>query len=469
MNQKHLFESYPFIKILGDLCAVSVAWLLAFYLRFYTFVPLFKEVPVAQIYTKLLPLIWLVWGFSLFAFGEYRQKRFFKFNIKEIAALAKALAFAMLIFIATTFFFEEYKYSRVTLAIFYILQISCIGAMRVFLQYLLFTVEGKNSLGARILLIAHPGQLRRLMDLITDHNLVLGHVIGIVPIGGSINENEGIAAGSLLAMPSNWVDFISEKRIETVVVAIKDKDRHFFHDNLEIIASQVSEFLILPDFEMFSKHSMSVRVLANTPILDVNDSPLKGYNVVLKRLLDILGAIAAILIFSPVLVVASFLVRIGSKGPVFYRQHRMGMDGRTFSILKFRSMPISAEQATGAVWATANDQRATKVGKFLRKTSLDELPQLFNVLKGQMSLVGPRPERPIFVDQFRRSIPKYMLRHKVKAGMTGWAQVNGWRGDTSIERRIEHDLYYIQNWSIWLDIKILFLTIFKGFTNPNAY
>jgi exopolysaccharide biosynthesis polyprenyl glycosylphosphotransferase len=169
------------------------------------------------------------------------------------------------------------------------------------------------------------------------------------------------------------------------------------------------------------------------------------------------------------MLVLAILVKLTSRGPVLYRQERMGLDGGTFEMLKYRSMKTDAESATGAVWAVENDQRRTAFGVFLRSTSLDELPKLWNVFVGDMSLVGPRPERPVFVDQFKRNIPNYMLRHRVKTGITGWAQINGWRGDTSLEKRIECDIYYIRNWSLWLDVKILFLTVFRGFVNRNAY
>jgi exopolysaccharide biosynthesis polyprenyl glycosylphosphotransferase len=167
--------------------------------------------------------------------------------------------------------------------------------------------------------------------------------------------------------------------------------------------------------------------------------------------------------------VVAIIVKLTSKGPIFYQQERMGLDGTTFHMWKFRSMRVDAEEKTGAVWATENDDRRTMIGKILRSTSIDELPQLWNVWRGQMSLVGPRPERPVFVDKFRYEIPNYMLRHRVKTGITGWAQVNGWRGDTSLEKRIECDIFYIRNWSLWLDFKILLITVFKGIVNRNAY
>ena len=189
----------------------------------------------------------------------------------------------------------------------------------------------------------------------------------------------------------------------------------------------------------------------------------------MKVLMDyVLGALA-LLVLSPLMGAVALAVKWTSPGPVLYRQERMGLDGVRFQMYKFRSMRVGAEAESGAVWARQNDDRRTWVGALLRKTSLDELPQLFNVLRGEMSLVGPRPERPVFVEEFRRSVPGYMLRHKMKSGMTGWAQVNGWRGNTSIEKRIEFDLHYIENWSLGFDVKILWLTVWKGLINKNAY
>ncbi|MGH7231239.1 MAG: exopolysaccharide biosynthesis polyprenyl glycosylphosphotransferase, partial [Nitrospiraceae bacterium] len=198
-------------------------------------------------------------------------------------------------------------------------------------------------------------------------------------------------------------------------------------------------------------------------------SPLHGWNLVVKRVLDLIGASLALVLMAPLFALFAGLVKLSSSGPVFYRQRRMGLDGRGFEMLKFRSMRWNAESETGPVWTHVNDRRRTKIGSFLRQTSLDELPQFWNVLKGEMSIVGPRPERPEFIVRFRQSLPQYMLRHKMKAGITGWAQVNGWRGNTSLEKRIEYDLYYIDHWSILFDLKILWLTVWKGMFHKNAY
>jgi putative colanic acid biosynthesis UDP-glucose lipid carrier transferase len=213
----------------------------------------------------------------------------------------------------------------------------------------------------------------------------------------------------------------------------------------------------------------SVTEVAGFPIVNLRATPMQGGSRVLKSLEDKLLSLFILICISPVMLVLAVWVKVTSKGPVFYRQERITWNNRSFGMLKFRSMPVNAESKTGAVWAVSGENRATKIGAFMRKTSLDELPQFINVLKGDMSIVGPRPERPVFVEKFKYDVPGYMQKHMMKAGITGWAQINGWRGDTDLAKRIECDLYYIENWSVWFDIKIVFLTIFKGFINKNAY
>jgi exopolysaccharide biosynthesis polyprenyl glycosylphosphotransferase len=204
-------------------------------------------------------------------------------------------------------------------------------------------------------------------------------------------------------------------------------------------------------------------LVQGTPVVTINESPLEGIGSFLKRIVDVIGSLVGIVLSAPILIVAALLVKLTSRGPVLFKQERMGLDGKAFQVLKFRSMYQGAEDETGPIWARDNDPRCTPVGKWLRRFDLDELPQLWNVVRGDMSIVGPRPERPYFVEQFKHRIPQYMLRHKVKAGITGWAQVNGWRGNTSLEKRIEFDLYYIENWSLSLDFKIMWLTVLRGF------
>jgi exopolysaccharide biosynthesis polyprenyl glycosylphosphotransferase len=224
--------------------------------------------------------------------------------------------------------------------------------------------------------------------------------------------------------------------------------------------------MVLPDIE-YAKLGYSIQNFKGIPVLSINEPNAKSFGLMIKRLFDFILCSLGMLTISPILIAIALLVKLTSKGPIFYGQVRMGVDGKEFKMWKFRSMVIGEANQEG--WTVKNDPRVTKIGNFIRKTSIDELPQLWNVVVGDMSLVGPRPERPVFVDKFRKEIPDYMLRHKFKAGITGWAQVNGWRGDTSIEKRIECDIWYIKNWSLWLDISIIFLTFWKGFINKNAY
>ncbi|MDP2179050.1 undecaprenyl-phosphate glucose phosphotransferase [Methylicorpusculum sp.] len=231
----------------------------------------------------------------------------------------------------------------------------------------------------------------------------------------------------------------------------------------------VSIRLVIDCFAFKHSKFLSLNTVAGIPTLDFSVSPLDGINRYVKEIMDRLSALILLLLISPLLLFIAIGVKLSSPGPVFYRQERVGWNNHSFTMLKFRSMPVNAEAATGAVWAKPGENRATRFGGFLRKTSLDELPQLINVLRGDMSLVGPRPERPDFVEVFKDQIPNYMKKHMVKAGITGWAQVNGWRGDTDLNRRIEHDLYYIQHWSVWFDLEIALRTVLTGFINKNAY
>jgi len=262
---------------------------------------------------------------------------------------------------------------------------------------------------------------------------------------------------------------IVQHRIDQVFLALAPDEQQLLPNLQSQLSRHWVDVRIVPDLGNFRTLHTEVENIEGLPVVTVVQSPLEGWNRVLKRTLDLIGALAALLIFGPLMLLLALLVRLSSPGPILYRQERMGLDGRVFFALKFRSMRVDAEASSGAVWAKAGDDRTTPLGRWLRRLSLDELPQFFNVLRGEMSLVGPRPERPVFIDRFKTQIPDYMLRHKVKAGITGWAQINGWRGNTSLEKRIECDLYYIENWSLWLDLKILALTPFKGFIHQNAY
>ncbi|MEK7805592.1 MAG: exopolysaccharide biosynthesis polyprenyl glycosylphosphotransferase, partial [Planctomycetota bacterium] len=260
-----------------------------------------------------------------------------------------------------------------------------------------------------------------------------------------------------------------KRGIDIILVALPFHAHNQLKEVLEWIGDETVSIMVLPDLFEFVTLRGSVSEFEGMPLISLRDTPLYGWNIIVKRVLDIVFSSLVIIFTSPVMLIIAILIKLTSGGPLLLKQERMGLDGKTFNMLKFRTMFANAEQETGPVWAKKDDPRRTKIGKLLRKTSMDELPQFFNVLKGDMSIVGPRPERPVFIENFRNTIPKYMLRHKMKAGITGWAQVSGWRGNTSLEKRIEYDLYYIENWSLNFDLKIIWLTLWNGLINKHAY
>ncbi|WP_026611483.1 undecaprenyl-phosphate glucose phosphotransferase [Methylocaldum szegediense] len=263
---------------------------------------------------------------------------------------------------------------------------------------------------------------------------------------------------------------VTREAIDEVWVAFPFKGEQRAEQVLhELRHLPVSIRLVIDCFAFKMSKFLNLNEVAGIPTLDISVSPLHGINRYIKEIEDRLLALILLILASPLMLLIAIGVKLSSPGPVFYRQERVGWNNRKFIMLKFRSMPVDAEAKTGPVWAKPGEKRATPFGAFLRRTSLDELPQLINVLKGEMSLVGPRPERPDFVEVFKDQVPNYMKKHMVKAGITGWAQVNGWRGDTDLVKRIEHDLYYIQNWSVWFDLEIALRTIVSGFVNKNAY
>ncbi len=460
------------LRLLGDLVMITIAWLLAFGIRFYSWIDVPLGVPPLHLYTKLIPFILGIWLATVTFTGALRrlgqQARF----IREIFDIIPAAIIALLSLIAFTYFYEEYRYSRITLLIFGALQPFAVIIGRLLVKKIIRSYRRRLD-PRRVLIIARGDGITEAMSISSKLGIERSLVSGVILPGENIKHEEELLCQTQqltrVAEPLDWAHFFAVHPVQTVVIALPYQFHGFLDQELEKIADQVNDIRILPDIKRFSRMSPGIELIDHSPVISIHESPLSGFNCVLKRSLDILGASLALLVLSPIMALIALLVPMSSRGPILYRQERMGLDGVRFDCLKFRSMPTNAEQSTGAIWAMPNDKRATPFGSFLRRTSLDELPQFFNVLRGDMSLVGPRPERPVFVDKFRKEVPGYMLRHKVKTGITGWAQVNGWRGSTSIEKRIECDLFYIQNWSLWLDIKILFLTLDEVLRGRNAY
>jgi Undecaprenyl-phosphate glucose phosphotransferase len=328
----------------------------------------------------------------------------------------------------------------------------------------------RAGIGLKRVLIAGSGDLGRLVaDRILQHRELGYQVIGFVDdrAGG---DHIGYRGLPLLGTLGEVGEIAHRERIDHLYVALPLEEHAKLLDLMEVTSREFIDVKVVPDLLQFIALRARLEDLDGLPIINVNDVPLQGFNSWLKRGIDIVLSAGALAALSIPLGLIAALVKWTSPGPIFYEQERMGLDGKAFSVYKFRSMYQDAEVTTGPIWARDNDPRATPIGRWLRRFDLDELPQFWNVLKGDMSIVGPRPERPFFVEQFKHRIPQYMLRHKVKAGITGWAQVNGWRGNTSLEKRIEYDLYYIENWSVTLDLKIMWLTVFRGlFQRDVAY
>jgi Undecaprenyl-phosphate glucose phosphotransferase len=304
-------------------------------------------------------------------------------------------------------------------------------------------------------------------DRILQHRELGYQVVGFLDdrAGG---DHIGYRGLPLLGTLREVAEIVQRERVDHLYVALTLEEHAKLLDLMEITSRECIDVKVVPDLLQFIALRARLEDLDGLPIINVNDVPLQGFNSWIKRTIDIvLSSLAALTLAIPFAIIAA-LVKFTSRGPIFYQQERMGLDGKAFTVWKFRSMYLDAEDTSGPVWARDDDPRATPVGRWLRKLDLDELPQFLNVLKGDMSIVGPRPERPFFVEQFKHRIPQYMLRHKVKAGITGWAQVNGWRGNTSLEKRIEYDLYYIEHWSVALDLKIMWLTLIRGIFQRGA-
>ena len=312
------------------------------------------------------------------------------------------------------------------------------------------------------MLIAGAGDLGRMVaDRIIEHRELGYQIVGFVDdrAGG---DHLGYRGLPLLGALTEAADVVLREKVDHLYVALPLEEHMKLLDLVESTSREGVDIKVVPDLLQFIALRARLEDLDGVPVINLNDIPLQGINASIKRALDLaVSACALSLMMVPCLIIA-WLIKRGSPGPVFYHQERMGLDGKQFTVYKFRTMPLDAEERTGPVWADEEDVRATPIGSWLRRHDLDEWPQFWNVFKGEMSIVGPRPERPFFVEQFKHRIPQYMLRHKVKAGITGWAQVNGWRGNTSLEKRIEYDLYYIENWSVSLDLKIMWMTLLRA-------
>jgi exopolysaccharide biosynthesis polyprenyl glycosylphosphotransferase len=383
------------------------------------------------------------------------------YTIIAAASVASVLSTAL----TYLFYQTESDLTRGMILYCWALTIVLVSIGRSFTQYIQRLVRMANP--DRLLLIG-TGDVAQMILLKTRQSPQLGYrVVGFV---NGNDDAKVIADVPVLGSQGDLQQIVREYRVQEVVITLANASHADLLEMISICTSERAAVRVFPDLFQIVASDLSIDDLDGLPLLTVRDISLRGWKLATKRIFDLVLSALGLILLSPFLMLVALIVRMESKGPVFYSQIRVGLDGKPFPMLKFRSMRVDAEDETGPVWAKADDPRRTRVGGLLRQTSIDELPQLINVLLGDMSIVGPRPERPVFVEQFQKIIPRYSERHKEKAGLTGWAQVNGLRGNTSIIERTKYDLYYIENWSILFDLKIILRTIISQFRGDrNAY
>jgi Undecaprenyl-phosphate glucose phosphotransferase len=483
-NQKYLNRLLVILDAASILAALTLSW----YFRFISGLinatehMTFKQYLFPVIF--IAPIYLIIYGiFRLYT--PYRTKNVFD----EFRSVLKANVAGIFVFILILYLLKEIDYSRYLLFIFAVCNTLLTSLERSILRFSLRRMRKKGFNLKHILLIGCSDLTNEFLLRLKKNRQWGYHVVGILDDGEAARRgipknfhmnnieratNEEIAAAAqgneIIGTIHSLEYYLNKFNIDEVFITLNIKE----YDKLEYIINTCEKSgvrtQIIPDYFKYIPAKPYVEEVDGLPIINIRYVPLDNLlNNIIKRLFDIICSIVCIVIFSPVMLITALIIKITSPGPVLFRQERVGLNKKTFNMYKLRSMNVQKENEEKVGWTTPGDPRKTKFGNFIRKTSIDELPQLFNVLKGDMSLVGPRPERPYFVDKFKEEIPKYMIKHQVRPGITGWAQVNGWRGDTSIEKRIELDIHYIENWNILFDLKILFLTIFKGFVNKNAY
>jgi len=468
MLKKH-GQLFLTLATLFDTIVISFSWLAAFYIHFKTpFGPPPRQgIPEIEVYLFALIPVWIVFMSSIRICGLYQPLRGKPLST-EFFKIFKVTFLSVVILAAVTFFYREESFSRFVAVYFFSLVTILMSASHLLVRIVLAKVR-KLGFNIRHVLIAGTGHLAQsVAEKIYLHSEYGFSIVGFLT-GHPEKVNSEVSGIQIVGTFKEISAVIHKYGVDQLFIALPLNAHDEMEEVLASLGEETVDIKVVPDLLKFMNLQAGVEELDGLPIVNLTESPLHGWNIVVKRLSDIIFSLIFIVVSSPLLVLLAIIIKIESVGPVIYRQERVGLDGNIFEMLKFRSMYIGAEKETGPVWANKEDNRRTRLGSFLRKTSMDELPQLFNVLMGDMSLVGPRPERQVFVEEFKKSIPKYMLRLKMKAGLTGWAQVNGWRGNTSLDKRIEFDLYYIKNWSLLLDLKIILMTFWKGLINTHAY
>ena len=466
-NQRHFNRLHVFIDAIAAIASYLLAWVIRF--------PVMQGdpgLPFVDYCWMLVPLVPYTL-FVYFAFNLYTPKRVKGRRLEAGNVVQANLVVAITIIVCLQIFNKQFPnftedFSRMVLVIFCVLNTAAGVFIRNFIRYILWKIRRSGYNLKHILLVGYSRAAEEYIDRIKGNPQWGYEVCGILDDNVEAGvEYKGI---KVIGVCDDLKHILPANELDEIAITLGLNE----YSKLEHIVAECEKSGVhtkfIPDYNNIIPTKPYIEDLMGLPVVNIRHVPLSNtFYAMIKRIVDMGGSLFAIILFSPIMLITALLIKITSPGPLIYKQERVGLHNQTFMMYKFRSMEVQDPKKEKKGWTVKNDPRVTPIGKIIRKTSIDELPQLFNILKGDMSLVGPRPERPFFVEKFREEIPRYMVKHQVRPGLTGWAQVNGYRGDTSIRKRIEHDLYYIENWTLGLDFKIIFLTFFKGFINKNAY
>lgn len=460
------------LHVVMDAIIVACSYMLAWYIHFASIFSAFFVEP-GEGYLDMERYFQAMWllvpGYLIlyYSFNMYKPKRATGRQF-EVINILKANTVGFICFIGILYLLKEQDFSRSMIVMFFVINSLFTILERLIIRKLLRLIRKKGYNVKHILLVGYSRAAEAYIDRIVGNPQWGYHICGVL--------DNHIPAGTLykgikvLGRIDNLEIILPENKLDEIAITLALADYDHLEDLVAMCEKSGVHTKFIPDYSSLIPSRPYTEDLNGLPVINIRYVPLTNtLNIVAKRVIDIIGSLCGIVVFSPIMLVSAVLIKCSSPGPIIFKQERVGLHNKPFQMYKFRTMRQQAPEEEQKGWTIKGDPRVTKVGRFLRKTSLDEVPQLFNILLGNMSLVGPRPERPQFVEQFREEIPRYMVKHQVRPGLTGWAQVNGYRGDTSIRKRIEYDIYYIENWTMALDIKILFLTFFKGFINKNAY
>ena len=458
------------MQVLIDGAVIVISYVLSWYLYIekpQDIPPVERGVLPPQTYMMALLFIVPCYLILYYACNLYTSKRLVGRRL-EIANIIKANTIGMLILSMLIYMLKIMHFSRGVFWVFFVTNLVAEIIVRNIIYYCLSNMwkNGKNQ--KQILMVGYSRATEEYIDRIIA-NPEWGYVVRGI-LDDHVEAGTEYKGVKVLGRIANLMVILPQNRLDEIAITLGLNEYYRLEEIVALCEKSGVHTKFIPDYNRVIPTKPYTEDILGLPVINIRHVPLTNtYYAFLKRLMDIVGSICAIVIFSPVMLFSVVMIKLTSPGPLIFKQERVGLHNRPFMMYKFRSMEVQAPEKEKTRWTVKDDPRVTGFGKFMRKTSIDELPQLFNVLKGEMSLVGPRPERPFFVEKFKEEIPRYMIKHQVRPGITGWAQVNGYRGNTSIRKRIEYDLYYIENWTLGLDIKILILTIFKGFINKNAY